>query len=50
MVSYVVSEATWSLYGIQSGDTVQLIVIHQPHYVPIREISRNGEADTIGSY
>ncbi|MCW3789994.1 ABC transporter permease [Paenibacillus sp. LS1] len=43
----VVSEATCRLYGIQSGDTVQLIINHQPHNVSVREISRNGEADTI---
>lgn len=43
----VVSEATSSLYDIQSGDTVQLIINHQPHNVSVHEISRNGEADTI---
>lgn len=43
----VVSEATRWLYGIQSGDTVQLIINHQPHNVSVREISQNGEADTI---
>ncbi|WP_282435641.1 MULTISPECIES: hypothetical protein [unclassified Paenibacillus] len=38
------------MYEIQSGDTVQLIINHQPHNVSVREISGNGEVDTIGSY